>query len=134
MTEVLQNLHEQKLKAYRLQQLLDNKDKSAEEIKELNELVEEISWAKEMRDDPEYTEMIRDFTSGYFYSEDVDFVIGTLYGISAQGILKKEMDDEKKKKMLKACANMWFDIRNEAIKELNKKMHSAMEQPKPYKP
>lgn len=133
MTEVLTNLYDEKLKAYRLKQLLENKNKSAEEISELNELVEEKTQAEEMTSDPEYADMISDFTKGYSTSEDIDFVIGTFYGMNAQGILKKDIDDDKKKKMLKMCASMWFGIRNASIKELKKNMNSPMEQPKPYK-
>lgn len=134
MTSVLTNLYDEKLKAYRLNQLLENKNKSSEEIQELNALVEEKTKAEEMTNDPEYADMISDFTKGYSLSEDIDFVLGTFYGMSAQGILKKEMDDERKKKMLKMCASMWFSIRNASIKELKKNMNSPMEQPKSYKP
>lgn len=134
MRSVLTNLYDEKLKAYRLKQLLENKGKSSEEISELNALVEEKTYAEEMANDPEYAEMISDFTKGYAHSDEIDFVLGTIYGMFAQGILKKDIDDDKKKKMLKMCAGMWFGIRNASIKELKKNMNSPMEQPKPYKP
>lgn len=134
MTAVLTNLYDEKLKAYKLNQLLENKNKSSAEIQELNTLVEEKTQAEEITRDPEYAEMISDFRSGYFYSEDIDLVIGTVYGMNAHRIMKKDINDDKKEKMLKLCAKMLIGIRNASLKELKKKINSSMEQPQPYKP
>lgn len=131
MISILTNLYDEKLRSFRLTQLLENKSKSAEEIAEQNDLVEQKFQAEEMRKDPEYTDMIRDFAKGYFHSEDIDFVIGTIYGMAAQGISKRDMEPERKEKMLRMCANMWFHIRNEAIAEMRKNMSRPMEQPQP---
>lgn len=131
--EILSNLYSAKLKAYRLQQLLSNKEKTSEEVLEQNALVDELEWARDMKKEPEYIGLIEEFVKACSCSEDIDFITGTFYGISAQGIFKKEIDDERKEKMLKLCAQMWLDLRNETIKQLEKNQRSSMEQPKPSK-
>lgn len=133
MKEILTNLFDAKIKTFRLRQLLEIKEKSPEEISEQNMLVEEMDFANEMSRQNEYSEMISEFTSGYSTCEDIDFVIGTIYGMHASIILKKYIDEEKKKKMLKLSAKMWFDMREAMIKQLAKNTRFSTDQPKQVK-
>jgi hypothetical protein len=125
-------IHDQRLRAHRIEQLMQKENKSAEEIAELIILQgEDGEIKKEDSDDMEA--LINDFAgdAGRILSvEDVDFLIGTIYGMLVQRTLDKKLDQEDTDKRIKFSAQLFIQLRNKVVKRMIDQRIPASEIPK----
>lgn len=134
---IFQYLQEERRKIFRLQTLLAKKDKSSEEIKEQNVLVDEKCKAEEMMDDPEYKVLMKDIgeSLAYFSIEDVDFMMGSIYGSTIHKISDKYSDEEYKDKRIRFTTRFYLQGRDVIIKQIKeyRKSTAGVAQPESNK-
>lgn len=119
----------------RLDYLITVKDKSSDQIKEQNELVEKYVVGKIITADHETKELIDTFMqSAKVMSEyDVDFIIGLICGMTTKSIFNKDYSDEKKELYVRENAKIILQIRKVALETIKKNRHNPKEQPIPAK-
>lgn len=129
-TTIFSCVHEERLKALHLEQLLSKENKSAGEIQEMNELVAEKKLADEMaKEDVDFIEAVMEETK-YLSVEDVDFMIGTIYGMSLRRTMDKDWDEQKKNKRIKLTAQMFLQMRQGIIEKIKRERIPSSEKPK----
>lgn len=128
-------IYEERKKLERLEALLKIKDKTLEQIQEQNELVEEKDRADEMLKAPEIKEMVDlIINEAKALSEtEIDFVLGSLYGMLIQISLRKDYPEERKYMFIRMYCRTVLQLRRVVIREMHKNRIRTIDPPLPIK-
>lgn len=130
---VLAMIFEERDNIARLDYLLTIKDKSSDQIKEQNKLVEKYVISKEVTADSEAKELIDTFMqSAKDMSEyEVDFIIGLICGMTTRSIATRDYSEDKKELFIRENAKTILQLRKVALETIKKNRHNSTGHPRP---